>query len=437
MRQALIAAALLLPLCLSAQTIPVNYDESKVAPFTLPDPLTFFDGGKVRNAADWQKRRAEILETFQSEMYGRMPEASPIYTEQFEEGTTLAGYGHRRQVRMFFREDHTGPYIDWLIVTPTMWDGPYKTVLLLNYQGNHTILPDPEIPVTGAWLRNDDEFGVTAHRASEGSRGLYHGPETMRSTYPVDMILARGYAFVTACYGEICPDPDEADFGKEGQDAFARSRGVFELWPAADPSRGDNTTALAAWGWALCRAMDMIEQDPQLDRTRVLLTGSSRLAKAALIAGAFDERFPVVVLNQTGGGGVPPAKRNYGENISTETDSFTHWYCRNYDKYALHEDTMPFDQNLIISCIAPRALFVQGFGSGWFDTKGEWISVSSASKVWKKLHRGGLPDVDWPSEYDTSAIGDHLAYYRRTNDHGIACIDWLLMMDFADNNFNR
>lgn len=421
----------------SAQKKNVNYDEDKVGPYTLEDPLTFVSGRKVRNAADWQKRRLEILDIFQSEMFGKMPDAMPVYTETLEEGVTLAGFGHRKQVRMWFREDHSGPHIDWLIVTPIHAQGPVPAVMLLNYNGNHTILPDPEIVISEGWFRDSKECFVEDHRATEKSRGIYAGPQAYDTTYPVGMVLARGYAFVTACYADISPDPDRDIFNDLAkQEAFARSAGVFELWEPADPQRKDNTTALAAWGWALCRGLDMLEADPAINSSKVVLTGYSRLGKATLLAGAFDERFPVVVPVQTGGGGVPLAKRNFGETITTEVNSFPHWYCRAYDKYAGHEDTMPFDQHMLVACVAPRALLVEGFDKGWFDTKGEFLSVQAASPVWKKLGLGGLPKgVEWPVEdYDTRAIGEHLGYVRRDNGHGIAWLDWTWMLDFADRN---
>ena len=110
-------ALLLLPWMAFAQR-PVNYDESKVAPYTLEDPLTFVDGTKVASPAEWPARRREILGIFQREMYGQMPPAGDgIFLEEIESGATLAGFATRRQVRMWFRPDKTGPNIDWLIVT--------------------------------------------------------------------------------------------------------------------------------------------------------------------------------------------------------------------------------------------------------------------------------------------------------------------------------
>lgn len=417
----------------SAQS--VNYDESKIAPYKLEDPLRFTNGKKVRNAKDWEKRRLEILDIFQKEMYGQMPPKSEIYLETIEEGTTLAGFGTRKQVRMWFKADKTGPKIDWLIVTPRNIQGPVPAIILLNYEGNQTIMADEEILVTDGWVREKNNVYIENNHMLETSRGLYAGQNT-DTTYPIGMILARGYAFVTACYGEISPDPDNRMGDPDIQDKIAYT-GVFDLWGPRDPSRDDNTTALGAWAWALMRGLDMLEKEPAIDASKVVLTGCSRLGKAALVAGAFDERFPVVVPVQTGGGGVPLAKRNYGETIATEVVNFTHWYCPAYKKYADNEANMPFDQHLFISCVAPRALLVEGFDQGWFDTKGEFLSVQAASPVWKKLKRGGLPNVEWPEDYDTSAIGDHLGYVRRSEKHGISSYDWTWMLDFADRNFHN
>jgi hypothetical protein len=164
----------------------------------------------------------------------------------------------------------------------------------------------------------------------------------------------------------------------------------------------------------------------------VVVTGSSRLGKAALIAGAYDERFAVTVVNQTGGGGVPLAKRNFGESVASETAAFTHWFCRAYDKYAHAEETLPFDQHMLLSCIAPRPLLVQGFNNTWFDTYGEFLSLKAASPVWEFLGKEGLPDVLWPDIYDESAIGPYLGYVRRDKAHGILLEDWHWLLDFAD-----
>ena len=412
-----------------------NYDKSKMPPYTLEDPLTFVDGRKVKDASDWAARRKEILGIFAKEMYGEeppMPET--LVTELQDEKTTVDGHAIRRQYKMWFKADKSGPCVSWIVWMPVPALKPAPVISFLNYRGNHELVPDDDVLVQQGWARID-KF-TDGHHSSAATRGLQQDPNEA-SIFPLGVILARGYAVMSACYCEVSPDPTskEAD-SRFQQNPFAYT-GVFELWGKRDNSRTDNITSLGAWAWALSRGLDLAERIPELDAKRSVVTGCSRLGKAALIAAARDERFAVCVPNQTGGGGVPLAKRDYGENISTGNRAFTHWYCRAYAKYAEAPwRTMPFDQHLFISCIAPRALLVQGFDWPWFDTEGEYLAVKAASPVWMFLGKGGMPDVDWPADYDTSAIGKNLGYVRRSQSHGLSAHDWMWMMDFADGVFN-
>ena len=436
---AVVAAALLAAV---ANARAPNYDESKVAPYTLEDPLAFADGRKLKDASEWPTRRKEILDIFAREMFGVEPPApEAVVTELREEGTTLAGLAIRRQYRMWFRADKSGPFIDWLLVLPNMLQGEkaktaggrvvcansekVPVILMLNYPGNHAVLDDVEIPLTeGGWFRAE---GSSDHGPKESNRGVLRRSQS-RTTVPAEFIVSRGYAFLTACYAQVSPDV-EVKRGDPEELAYTR---VFELWGKRDESRTDNTTALGAWAWALSRGLDLAETISEIDAKRCVATGSSRLGKAALLAAARDERFAVCVPNQTGGGGVPLAKRNFGENVSTEMASFPHWYCKAYAKYVDNEQAMKFDQHLLVAAIAPRALLVEGFNQGWFDAKGEWLSCRAASPAWEFLGKGGLPKGDFPDNYDRSRIGASFGYVRRGGQHGLSGYDWLWMLDFAD-----
>ena len=426
-----------------------NYDESKVAPYTLEDPLTFADGRKLKDASEWPARRKEILEIFAREMYGEEPPApEAVVTELREEGSTLAGLAIRRQYRMWFKQDKSGPFLDWLLVLPNrvaellpntkgahvVCENREKVpvVLMLNYPGNHAVLNDAEVaPPEGGWFRYDGDPGD--HGPKESNRGALRHSQS-RTTVPAEFIVARGYAFLTACYAQVSPD---VEVGRGDPEALAYTH-VFELWGKRDESRTDNTTALGAWAWALSRGLDLAEKIPEIDAKRCVATGSSRLAKAALLASARDERFAVCVPNQTGGGGVPLAKRNFGENISTEMRMFPHWYCKAYGKYARNPaQLLTFDQHLLLAAVAPRKLLVTGFGNPWFDTEGEFLACRAASPAWEFLGKPGLPAGDFPDNFDTGRIGPYLGYVRRGGQHGITGYDWMWTLDFADKAFGR
>ena len=58
-----------------------NYDETKANPFPkLPDVLTLANGRKVVTAQQWTRRRAEIVEDFEREVFGRVPRTVPAVT---------------------------------------------------------------------------------------------------------------------------------------------------------------------------------------------------------------------------------------------------------------------------------------------------------------------------------------------------------------------
>ncbi len=412
----LLLCALLLATAAGAR--PPNYDEAKAGPYTLPDPLTFADGTRLTAPNQWPKRRSEILALFEDQMYGVVPPPpAAMRTEVLESGETLGGRVIRKQLRMWFREDRTGPKIDWIIFLPKSAPSPVPAFLGLNYYGNQELLPDPEIRVTDAWLRDNAKHFISGNRASEKSRGLN------TETWPVETLAARGYALVTACYGDVDPDYD---------DGF--TNGVHALFPPPRPVPGNYTTSLAAWSWALMRGMDLIEKEAAIDARRVAVVGCSRLAKAALLAGAKDERFAVVIPNQTGGGGVPLAKRDYGENVALQNAKFPHWFCGNFRKYSDNEAALPFDQHMLLAACAPRKLYVSSFPGTWFDPYGEFLSVKAAEPVWRFLGLPGLPAAEWPQELSPS-LGTHLGYHRRPAEHGIAPYDWQCYLAFTDRAF--
>ena len=148
-----------------------NYDEDKVPDYTLPDPLIFEDGTKVENAALWERRRAEILSLFETQVYGKMPGAAAgmHFETRFLNGDALEGIGVCKEVRVYFSAD-AEPRMDILIFLPQDADGPVPLFVGLNFGGNHTVHPDPGIALSEQWMRSKTA-GVVDHRATEAARG--------------------------------------------------------------------------------------------------------------------------------------------------------------------------------------------------------------------------------------------------------------------------
>ena len=403
-----------------------NFDPAKIAPYTLEDPLTFLDGTKVTDAESWKKRRKEILDIFAGEMFGIEPPVPETVDFEliYEKNNALAGFAVVSEYKVYFKKDKSGPAINFLVIRPRHAKKPAPPVIFLNYRGNHQLIPDENISIPDMWSGL-----IKGHKVPE-TRGEMNNPEN-DTVMPIGMLLSAGYAVITACYCQISPDPFDHETGDFSQQKFAYT-GVFDLWGKRDENRTDNTTAIGAWAWTLSRALDFAEKIPELDARRAVVTGFSRLGKAALLAAARDERFPVCVPIQCGGGGATLAKRDFGENIATETTMFTHWYCKAYEKYARNPaQLLTFDQHLLVAAVAPRKLLIGGFNSPWFDTEGEYLACKAAASAWEVCGKPGFPDVPYPDDYDTSAIGSDLGYYRRTEGHGIADFDWYQLLNFA------
>ena len=396
------------------------YDESRVPPYTLPDPLTLADGTTVTNAQTWQtRRRPEILELFRTHVYGRAPIDRPPYfiCETFEQDpNALAGLATRKQVTIRFADNPGRPALDILIYRPNHVQTPIPTFLLLNFFGNHTIHSDPAIKLSTAWIPANGQ-GVVDNHATELSRG------SAASRFPLETILQRGYALTTCYYGDI--DPDFHDGFKNG---------VHPLFDPHPPYQrySDSWGAIAAWAWGLSRILDYLGTDPAIDASRVAVLGHSRLGKAALWAGATDQRFALVISNQSGCGGAALSRRAYGETIRSINTRFPHWFCRNFTQYNDNESALPLDQHMLLALIAPRPLYVASAdGDLWSDPRGEFLACLHAEPVYRLFNLPGLPTDQMPP-IDTPLLTGQIAYHIRSGPHELTAYDWAQYLDFAD-----
>ena len=123
---------------------PANYDVAKIPSYTLPDPLTFANGKKVRNARQWmRRRRPELLSAFETEMYGRAPgRPEKLHFRLLRENKdAFGGLAVAKEVGIYFSDDES-QYIRLLVLTPRDANGPVPAFLGVNFQGNHAITTD-------------------------------------------------------------------------------------------------------------------------------------------------------------------------------------------------------------------------------------------------------------------------------------------------------
>jgi hypothetical protein len=357
-----------------------NYDESTANPFpNLPDVLTLKNGAKVTTAEMWWKqRRPEIIQDFEREVLGRVPENVPKvkWTVVHSDNTAVGSYSILMKQLVGHVDNSSYPLISvdiqMTVVTPSNAAGPVPLMMMFGRGG----LP------TGS--------GIPATTGGDP-------PATQQ-------LIADGWG-----YAMITPASIQADNGA------GLTRGIIGLTNQGQPRKPPDWGALRAWAWGASRGLDYLETDKAVDAKHVGIEGVSRYGKAALVTMALDTRFALVLVGSSGEGGAKLHRRNWGEAVENLTGTGEyHWMAGNFMKYGAAEATfgsknagdLPVDAHELIALCAPRLTFIS-YGvpekgdAKWLDQQGSYMATVAAGPVFKLL---GAKDLGIADDYHTAKM---------------------------------
>jgi len=373
----------------------------------IPSVLRCSNGQEIKSINDWQKQRKEILTIFEREMYGISPSLPKgvKYSVLHEDKNAFGGKATRKIVNLYLKKLQNP--IQLLIYYPNK-EGKFPAFLGYNFFGNYTVTNDIEVPMTTLWVPNREK--VTDNKATEMMRGI------RTDRWPIEMIVDAGFALVTLYSGDVDPDYD---------DGFMN--GVHGLFPREKYSWG----TIAAWAWGLSYVMNYLEKDNRIDAGKVAVIGHSRLGKAALVAGATDERFALTISNNSGCGGAALSRHKKGETVKAVNDRFPHWFTSNFKNYNDKEEFLPFDQHQLIAMVAPRSVYVASASQdAWADPQSEYLSAYLASDVYRLYGLKGLTSDSIPTA-NTPVHEGSVGYHLREGKHDITLYDWQQYIAFA------
>jgi len=404
------------------QKIPweANYDEAQMPAYTLPELLRCQDGTVVTDAEGWRtKRRGELLQMFKDVMYGELPPMPDRvrYELLSEKCDARGGRAVRREVRIHFEMNNgRSHFMDMLYYIPAKASGKVPVFAGLTFIGNHVVTDEPDVRITGT---AGDVEGKPIIRE--------RGYQVRR--FPIDTILERGYALAVVSYHDIFPDR-----------LTGWENSIYRLFfEGEELKRPKGYSSIGAWAWGISRMLDYLETVPEIDASKAAVFGHSRLGKTSLWAGATDERFKVVCVNDSGCGGAALSRRLYGETLFSMcrvSEIGKYWFTETLEPKSDRPEQLPLDQHELIALVAPRAAAVHSaIGDQWADPKGEYLAAYHAGPAFRLFGKTPLESENPPAV--EVPVGTDVSYYCRNGKHDLLLSDWEHYMSIADRVFGK
>ena len=389
-----------------------NYDESKANPYpVLPDPLVLKNGQKVTTPKMWwEKRRPELVEDFDREVYGRMPKNTPKVNWEVTSTTTEKNGEFDVIVKKLVGHVDNSSYpaikvdIQLTLGIPANAKGPVPVIMEFGF-----IFPPG--------------FRRPGDTARTGPPPPPPGPTWQQQ------VLAKGWG-----YAVLVPVSIQADNGA------GLTQGIIGLMNKGQPRKPDDWGSLKAWAWGAGRALDYFETDKAVDAKRVGIEGHSRYGKATVVTMAYDPRFAIAFISSSGEGGVKLHRRNAGEIVENVAGSSEyHWMAGNFIKYAgpLTWNDLPVDAHELVAMCAPRPVFISSGerGDGWVDARGMFMAGVAAGPVYKLLGKKDLGTTEFP-KVETPLMDGDISFRQHSAGHTPGP-NWPVFIEYAARYFDK
>ncbi len=341
----------------------------------LPNPFYKADGSIMSTKAEWEEKRKAYLELLSEMYYGKMPGRPQTLTaSELSDETICQNTVCHKVVRLCAQGEEAPVFFNVHVYRPVM-------------------------------LREEKLIPVVIPAADTLSEEI------------ISMAVEQGFEICSFEIAEAAPDDKEKIW--EG--------GCAKAYP------GYTWRALAMWAWLQSRVIDWLETQEDIDVTKTVVTGHSRMGKAALCCGIYDERAAVVAPAGSGCGGMASMRLSgcrLGENIGLSErigvmlnkERFPYWLMENVADYGtpdgktrFRENEIPFDANSLGACVAPRRLIlVEGLDDDWINPFGTQVSWLAASEVFEFL-----------------GVKERSAIHYREGGHAYTKQDWSVVLDFT------
>lgn len=358
----------------------------------LPNPFYNKDGSIMSTKKEWEEKRKAYLSLLQKDYYGTMPgRPKELTSNTILEDFVCQNTVKHTVIRLCAQGEQAPIFFNVHVYRPTVVD---------------KVKEQPNSKQTSSKQANFEKLIPIVIPAADTI-----------SEEILSMATAKGFAVCSFEISEAAPDDKE------------------KIWQGGCAKAYPNETwrALAMWAWLQSRVIDWLETQDDVDVSKTVVTGHSRMGKAALCCGIYDERAAVVAPAGSGCGGMASMRLSgcrLGENIGLSErigvmlnkDRFPYWLMEPIAEYGtpdgktrFRENEIPFDANILGACVAPRRLIlVEGLDDDWINPFGTQVSWLAASEV-----------------YEFLGVKERSAIHYREGGHAYTKQDWEVVLDFT------